>query len=698
MNDVADKILACIGPAVLLSIPSGQKGPRINAWQKLTVADMTPEYLAGLNHGDNIGVSLGEASGGLCSVDCDSNDLLETFVAANPALAGTLITRGARGGNIWVRIIAEYPKSGVLKYANGARAGEWRATGNQTIIRGKHPSGVDYKAECKSLIHCEFSAINWPSNLTLPWIEPPPATEVEVDEAEADFIGPNGVILPSGNVSFTTAAKRIFTILAKAKGAYLGSGVVCAAARANDGALRLEPVSDHGFRSLIERHCNLFAWRAGPHEDSLLKAGARCSLDSAKVIMAAEERKILPPVAAVHSCPLLIECRSGCVEVLSKGYHDKAGGRLIVGGDMPQQMDISEAADTLLGLLDEFDFATPADMSRAIAAILSPALKGLGTVGVHFPVFIIEANDSQAGKGFLLDVAHAIYREVPSLVTQRNGGVGGFDESLSQALINGRPFVQFDNVRGRIDSTFLEAIMTCPLGGTVAARVPHKGEIQVNPDSFTFQLTSNGLVTTPDFANRSCFVRIRKRPGFVFRDYPEGNLLDHVIATQPGCLSAVYSIVAHWVSHGKPVVHGSRGEGRFRHWWEIAAWIAVQIFNLPSPLDGHEIAQARAANPTLAWLRSVYLAIANTGRLQEWLSATEIVEFCREEGLPVPGLSHDATDSKAVLRVGVIMGDLFKDGNCVQGEGFELRRSEEMRLIESSGQEKPLKKYAFWEK
>jgi len=63
----------------------------------------------------------------------------------------------------------------------------------------------------------------------------------------------------------------------------------------------------------------------------------------------------------------------------------------------------------------------------------------------------------------------------------------------------------------------------------------------------------------------------------------------------------------------------------------------------------------------------------------------------------VPGLAHDTTESKTVLRVGAIMGILFKDKNCVQGEGFELRRSEEMRRIESSGQEKPLKKYAFWE-
>ena len=182
-------------------------------------------------------------------------------------------------------------------------------------------------------------------------------------------------------------------------------------------------------------------------------------------------------------------------------------------------MDAAEAADTLLGLLDEFEFATPGGYVGDCRSPFS-RLKGLATVSMHFPVFVIEANDSQGSKGFLLDFTHGVYRELPSFVTQRSNG--GFDESLSQALINAGPFIQFDNVPGRIDSTFLEAIMTCPLGGTIAAPVPHRGEIQVRPDNFTFQMTSNGLITTPDFANRSCFIRIRKRPGFVFRDYPEG--------------------------------------------------------------------------------------------------------------------------------------------------------------------------------
>jgi hypothetical protein len=83
---------------------------------------MTPEYLAGLNHGGNIGVSLGKASGGLCTIDADTDGFLESFLIANPDLRESLISKGARGGNVWVRIKRDYPPNAVLKF-NGEKWG-----------------------------------------------------------------------------------------------------------------------------------------------------------------------------------------------------------------------------------------------------------------------------------------------------------------------------------------------------------------------------------------------------------------------------------------------------------------------------------------------------------------------------------------------------------------------------------------------
>lgn len=167
---LAENITRHIGPAVLIPIPKGQKGPKLQGWQKLTLADITPDYLAGLA-GGNVGVSLGAASGGLVSIDADSDEFLEAFLATNTNLQGTLITRGARGGNVWVRIKGDFPKAGKLKTADGAPWGEFRADGNQTVIYGTHPSGCQYAHNSKTPLSVEFSTIQWPTGLRMPWVE-----------------------------------------------------------------------------------------------------------------------------------------------------------------------------------------------------------------------------------------------------------------------------------------------------------------------------------------------------------------------------------------------------------------------------------------------------------------------------------------------------------------------------------------------
>ena len=140
----------------------------------------------------------------------------------------------------------------------------------------------------------------------------------------------------------------------------------------------------------------------------------------------------------------------------------------------------------------------------------------------HMPMFVIEADETQTGKGYLLGIIQLIYGETPAIIGKRNGGVGSFDEDLSKALVGGRQFIQLDNVRAKLDSQFLELILTAPLHGSVTCRIPHKGSTEVNPSRFIFQLTSNGFESSADLANRSCIVRLRKRVGYDFRRYPGG--------------------------------------------------------------------------------------------------------------------------------------------------------------------------------
>ena len=84
---------------------------------------------------------------------------------------------------------------------------------------------------------------------------------------------------------------------------------------------------------------------------------ARCSLDTAAAWLSSEARNILPPIAAIHGCPILTETENG-IKVLGKGYHRDCGGRLITGGEMPHEMGLAEAVELLLDSIAEYDFAT----------------------------------------------------------------------------------------------------------------------------------------------------------------------------------------------------------------------------------------------------------------------------------------------------------------------------------------------------
>jgi hypothetical protein len=170
-----DQIISLTGEAVLLNVPKGKKAPTQKGWQTFTLADIGPAYKASLR--GNIGISLGDPSLGLHTIDCDDAETFKVMLESNPILTDTLQSHGARGGNFWVRIAGDAPKSSKLKSLDGKPIGEWRGTGNQTIIFGKHPSGIEYWNNGKTVITIPFAELKWPDAWLLPWEERHDSTE-----------------------------------------------------------------------------------------------------------------------------------------------------------------------------------------------------------------------------------------------------------------------------------------------------------------------------------------------------------------------------------------------------------------------------------------------------------------------------------------------------------------------------------------
>ena len=171
MTDPVPELIRLLGePVVFIAWPKGVKGDNRHKWGHLTPADMTPEYLAKLPHG-NIGVALGSVSGGLCAIDCDTDGLAESFIRLNPHLKGTLQTHGARGRVYWVRFKGPYLQAvKKLKSAAGDDLGEYRSTGGQSIVSGMHPdTQKPYSFVVrKPVVRVKFKSIRWPKEISNP--------------------------------------------------------------------------------------------------------------------------------------------------------------------------------------------------------------------------------------------------------------------------------------------------------------------------------------------------------------------------------------------------------------------------------------------------------------------------------------------------------------------------------------------------
>jgi hypothetical protein len=147
------------GKVVIIAVNSGTKHPVYKGWNNLSLKDMDdPIELAKIAPEHNLAVLLGEPSGGLCSIDCDSDRAVIEMMKFNKKLGSTLITSASRGGNFWVRIKGPYPSTTPIP-----GFGEWRSTGVITVFKGRHPSGKDYRVECRARpIEMAFDEIVWP--------------------------------------------------------------------------------------------------------------------------------------------------------------------------------------------------------------------------------------------------------------------------------------------------------------------------------------------------------------------------------------------------------------------------------------------------------------------------------------------------------------------------------------------------------
>ena len=495
------------------------------------------------------------------------------------------------------------------------------------------------------------------------------------------------ILLPSDETPISDCAKQVFSLMKKDRTAYNRGNIVCEVANKADG-LYLDVMDDQAFRSRLERTGDTFVLTRKKNNEFALMP-KRPSKDMCSALLETlDARECLDSISNIFKNPIVIQGGNN-IKVLDKGYHSDNGGIFIQTGNKIPDVALKEATTSLEELLCDFQFVTPADKTRMLSAIISPALRFGGLIGGHCPVHVMEADFSQAGKGFIVKLIAEIYGEHPTNITPKDGGVGSFDESLSAAIAQGRPMISFDNVRGKLDSPFLEMILTA--FGPIGIRIPYKGESQMDPTHFIFLATSNMMESTPDLANRCCIIRIRKQPQeYQFKNWNGKEILEHIRLKHDYYRGCVFSIIKEWSRLGFPESDEYRHD--FRAWAKkLDAILKMAWPHLPPMMEGHRQAQERTSNPALSWLRTVCAIVpVATG-----ITASGIAELCAEHGIEIPGLRDGTNECKAMRQVGTLLARSFKAGDTVTLDEWTIKKSEENKIRDDGKGYFLIKNYKF---
>jgi len=519
--------------------------------------------------------------------------------------------------------------------------------------------------------------------------------KIEIAEiADHLQVGENSVLLPTAYTSYPESAKMIYSLAQRTSSLYRQGERPARLCIDNETQFAsIEQISGQDFPAYID---NLVEGLGGRSEkivsnifNELKIVPTRCNTAQATGLLGAysQIKKLLDPLSLITSSPIL--CPDG--QVLGKGYHRALGGIYINQGGYEADISVGEALDALLEHLVDFQFFKPSDQSRAVAHLLGPAMRQ-GGFFTYLPADLIEATESQSGKGTLCEATHALYGAVAFNLGQRKGGVGSMEEQIDSAMVAGRPFICLDNYRGKLDSPRFEALLTARPYSWLA-RVPHRKAFALDPTRFCFHITSNGMHFTPDLLNRVNIIKLRKQPpGYPYRYGSKEGYIDHTFQNRSYLIGCVFSVIQEWIRLGKPTTDATGHN--FLSWSQSFDWIVQNLFGLPPLLADMEEYTSLQTSPQLIWLRSVAIQISDIKGSPKWYTASQLGDEIEGStvganmlplGSPGRDIATYREEKQRNQQLGKLLGRIFRgliedDHSCssISVDGFCVtRRSQE---------------------
>lgn len=320
-----------------------------------------------------------------------------------------------------------------------------------------------------------------------------------------------------------------------------------------DGGNRIEPVEPATLRERLTRYARWTVYRERKQGDSsqepahppswcVYAVHARKRWRGIRHLLAFTETPTLRPDGSLIDRPGYDE-QTGIAYLPSDRFADVPS--------LPSHEEAKAAAQRLLFIVEEYDFADPSYRATWLAALLTPFARR--AVDGDVPLFLFEANSSRVGKSLLADTIGVVVTGRRLARMARPAQDEEFRKTITGIAMAGDPMVLLDNVRGKIDSPALEAAIT---GKTWRARSLGINELTPElPLDAVWYVTSNNAEFTTDLANRTLHVRIEvktENPEEREFQYQGAKLLDEIRRRRPQLVADALTVLRGYIAAGRP--------------------------------------------------------------------------------------------------------------------------------------------------
>lgn len=246
----------------------------------------------------------------------------------------------------------------------------------------------------------------------------------------------------------------------------------------------------------------------------------------------------------------------------------------------PSKENAIEARDRLLELICDFPFEFEESKATWLSMLLT--MQARQAIRGSAPLFVLDAPSEGPGKTMLCNIAMLIATGQTWPVCDLPFDEAEQRKSLITYLIESRPVVFFDNMKGLIQGKAIEAALT---SNKFTGRLLGSNKSITARVETTWILNGNNLSYSGDIMRRSVPIRLAEKDGGS-TNYKHEDLLGYVRENQEELQNCGLTILRAWVAANKPLRPGNLLPS-FEEWHRMMGGICL-LLDLPDPLQSKE--------------------------------------------------------------------------------------------------------------